>query len=249
MGLANDCESHAVPRSPKGLRTNEKHAIFSFMITEKKSSQNIDKSIQSRIFGHRRGWVFSSSDFSDLGLRPAIDSALLRLKARGTIRGIMRGLYEYPRFGSLLDQALSPDIDQVARALARKFGWRIQPSGVIAENLIGLSTQIPAQVVYLSDGPNRAYRIGKTSLKFKRTTLKDIGFKHRQSGLIVHALKSIGSTRANPEIVMKIRRWLPRELRAKILQDTKASTGWVRAAIQEITREDEADGQGRSASA
>jgi hypothetical protein len=57
---------------------------------------------------------------------------------------------------------LSPDVDQVARAIARKFGWRIQPSGAIAANLLGLSTQVPARAAYLSDGPDRSYKIGNT---------------------------------------------------------------------------------------
>jgi hypothetical protein len=90
---------------------------------------------------------------------------------------------------------VSPDIDQVAQALARKFGWRIQPGGAMAQNLQGLSTQVPARAVYLSDGPNRTYRIGDTTLIFKHTALKEAGFKLRESGLIVQALKSLGPDR------------------------------------------------------
>jgi integrase len=71
----------------------------------------------------------------------------------------IRGIYDYPRFSKLLDQSLSPDIDQVARALARKFRWCIQPTGATALNFLGLSTQVPARAVYLSDGPDRVYQI------------------------------------------------------------------------------------------
>jgi hypothetical protein len=85
---------------------------------------------------------------------------------------------------------LSPDTDQVARALARKFNWRIQPSGATALNLLGLSTQVPARAVYLSDGPDRSYTVGNTGLDFEHTALKEVGFKLRESGLIVQALKS-----------------------------------------------------------
>lgn len=199
--------------------------------------QTIDKSTHSRIYGHGRGWVFSPRDFADLGGRSTIDSTLHRLQQKGTIRRVIRGIYDYPRFSPLLSAQLSPDIDQVARALARKFGWRIQASGALAQNLLGLSTQVPARAVYLSDGPDRTYRIGNTTLVFEHTALKDIGFKRPESSLIVQALKSLGPERITPEVISKIRKWLSSDLRAKVLADTRTATGWVHAAIQRITRE------------
>lgn len=92
------------------------------------------------IRGHRPGWAFSQRDLADIGARDAVDKALQRLFQKGTIRRIIRGLYDYPRFSTLLDQELSPDTDQAAQALARKFRWRIQPNGAAAQNLLGLST-------------------------------------------------------------------------------------------------------------
>ena len=139
--------------------------------------------------------MFSPRDFLDLGERATIDSALHRLAAKGQVRRVIRGLYDYPRFSELLKQQLSPEIDQVARALARKFRWRIQPSGATALNLLGLSTQVPSRAVYLSDGPDRNYKIGSTSLVFEHTALKEAGFNLRESGLIVQALKSLGQER------------------------------------------------------
>jgi hypothetical protein len=126
----------------------------------------------------------------------------------------------------------------VARALARKFRWRIQPSGATALNLMGLSTQVPARAIYLSDGPDRTYKIGSTSLVFENTALKEAGFKLPESGLIVQALKSLGPEGITPEINTKIRSWLPATLRAKVLEDTKTATGWVYAAIQQLVREE-----------
>ena len=204
--------------------------------------QTIDKSATNRIYGHGRGWTFSTSDLADLGARPAIDSTLRRLAEKGTIRRIARGLYDYPQFSPLLGEELSPNIDKAAQALARKFGWRIQASGIIAENLLGLSTQVPARAVYLSDGPNRTYRIGKTTLTFKHTALKEVGFKLKESQLIVQALKSIGSERITPGTVSKIRAWLPGHLRTKVLADTRTATGWVRAAIQRVAKDEHASG-------
>lgn len=201
-------------------------------------AQGTEQKLLSKIHGKGRGWAFSQKDFARLASRGAIDIALHRLLAKGAIRRIFRGIYDLPRYSNLLDSEVSPDIDQVAGALARKFGWRIQPSGPAAQNLLGLSTQVPAAYVYLSDGPDRSYDINGTTLTFKHTALKEAGFRRRESALIVQALKSLGSDRIKPRIVAKIRTWLDPTLREKILADTSTATGWVYSAIREICRED-----------
>ncbi|MCU1238901.1 MAG: hypothetical protein JWP63_6868 [Candidatus Solibacter sp.] len=122
--------------------------------------KTVEGKIVSRIYGTGRGWAFSQVDFADLATRSSIDSTLYRREKEGLIRRVLRGIYDYPRHSNLLQKPVSPDVDQVAHALARKFAWRIQPDGATAQNLLGLSTQVPARVVYLSDGPNLTYRIG-----------------------------------------------------------------------------------------
>jgi Family of unknown function (DUF6088) len=199
--------------------------------------QAIEKRIISRIYGNGRGWAFSQADFADLGARSTIDSALYRREREGIIRRVIRGVYDYPRTSKALGGPMSPNIDQVAHALARKFAWRIQPDGATAQNLLGLSTQVPARVVYLSDGPDRSYTVGRTKLAFEHTALKEAGFKLRESRLIVQALKAFGEGRITPKVVTQIRRQFDSPLRQQILHDTKTATGWVYAAIQEIAKE------------
>ncbi len=121
--------------------------------------------------------------------------ALKRLADEGTIRRVMRGIYDYPRYSDLLKQNVAPDIHQIAQALARKFGWRIQADGASAMNLIGLSTQVPSQFNFTSDGPSRTYEVGKSKLSFSKTSLKESGFKYPESSLIVQALKALGEER------------------------------------------------------
>jgi hypothetical protein len=200
-------------------------------------AQTIEDKIVSRIYGHGRGWAFSKADFADLGSRSAIDSALSRREKHGLIRRVIRGIYDYPRHSKILHKSVSPDIDQVAHALARKFAWRIQPDGATAQNLLGLSTQVPARVAYLSDGPDRSYRIENTSLSFEHTALKETGFKLRESRLLVQALKSFGEKRINSKLILRIRKQFSPAMRQKILLDTKTATGWVYAAIQEFAKE------------
>jgi hypothetical protein len=199
--------------------------------------QSVDNKILSRIYGHGRGLAFFAKDFSAEFGGVNIDKALSNLVKAGKIRRICRGMYDYPKYSDLLGQELSPDHDQVAQAFARKFNWRILPSGDAALNLLGLSTQIPGKFIYLSDGPNRKYSILGYTLEFKKTALKEIGFKQRESGLIVQALKALGKERITANVIEKIRQQIAPEKYTKIRKETKTVTGWVYDAIKEICRE------------
>jgi len=187
-----------------------------------------------RIYRKQRGWVFSAIDFASLGTRTALDVTLHRLAERGTIRRVSRGVYEYPRYSERLKIVMAPEMAQVANAIARKFGWRIQPSGALALNLIGLSTQVPSQYVYLSDGPNRKVLIAGRSLEFRHSVLKESSFKLRESSLIVQALRSLGRDRITPRVIAELRRWLDPAKRARVLEDTHVVTGWVYDNIRKI---------------
>lgn len=200
--------------------------------------QSIEKKVISRIYGNGRGWVFSPKDFSDLGSRSSIDVALHRLCTKDTIRRVTRGVYDYPQYSKRLGRTLSSDVDQVARALARKFGWNIQPTGMAALNALRLSTQIQGQNVYLSDGPNRTYTIGKQELIFKHTQRRESGFKHHESALLVQGLKTLGPDRITSDTIAKLREWLPEDLRLKVIKDTGLITGWIRDAVLDICREE-----------
>lgn len=199
--------------------------------------QTIEDKIVSRIYGRGRGWVFSASDFSSEFGRSTIDWVLSSLATSGTIRRVCRGIYDYPKFSELLQQQLSPDFDQVAQAFARKFNWRIQPSGDAALNLLGISLQVPGRPVYLSDGPNRQYEIANYTLEFKKSALKDIGFKHRESGLVVQALKALGKERVDDAVIAAIRKQLDVAACKRVLKDTVTATGWVYETIKRICGE------------
>ena len=199
--------------------------------------QSFNKKAISRIYGHGMGWAFASNDFVEDFSRSQIDYALSELCREGKIRRVCRGIYDYPKFSELLQQDLSPDFDQVAQAFARKFNWRIQPSGDAALNLLGLSTQVPGRLVYLSDGPNRQYDIGNFTLEFKKSALKDVGFKYRESGLVVQALKALGQERVDEAVIATLRKQLDETMRKRVVKDTVTATGWVYEAIKRVCGE------------
>jgi len=189
------------------------------------------------IAGHRRGWVFSSHDLMKRFTRQEADSTLSDLVRKGKIRRVYRGIYDYPKYSEFLNQELSPDIDQIARAFARKFNWRIEISGDSALNMFGLSTQIESRYIYLSDGPNKSYDILGTILEFKNSVLKDIGFKYKESSLLVQSIKTLGKERIKPVVIRKIRKHIDPCMYSKILKDTQASTVWIYETIKQICSE------------
>ncbi len=212
--------------------------MFSYRKRMHSTPQTVAYKILSCIHGKGRGWTFSPKDFSDLGSRSSIDVSPHRLLAKDTIRRVIRGIYDFPRYSERLKRTVSPDLDQVARALARKFGWHIQPTGMAALNALNLSTQVQGQYAYQSDGPSRTYRIGEQNLIFQHAQRKESGFKHHESALMVQGLKTLGVDRITPETIGKLREWLSPELRTKVIKDTGLVTGWIREAILRICQEE-----------
>ena len=199
-------------------------------------------SIHNNVFyfisGHGRGWAFSANDLLRKFSRQQADNILSDLVKEGKIRRVCRGIYDYPKYSEFLKQELSPDIDQVARAFARKFNWRIEVLGDTALNMLGLSTQVVAKYVYLSDGSNRSYNILGTTLEFKKSSLKNIGFKYKESSLVVQALKALGKEHVTNDVVTRIRERIDPKMYTKILSDTQSSTVWIYEIIKQIFKED-----------
>lgn len=189
------------------------------------------------ISGHGMGWAFSSNDLIKKFERQQIDNVLSDLVKAKKIRRVSRGIYDYPKYSELLQKELSPDIEQVARAIGRKFNWRIEVSGESALNILNLSTQIQAKYIYLSDGPNKSYKLfNDVEIEFKKSVLKDIGFKYKESSLIVQALKSLGKEHITDEIIEKIKGQIEPKLYEKILKDTQSTTVWVYEIIKQICK-------------
>lgn len=209
----------------------------------------IENTILSRIYGRGRGWSFSRKDFCAVGESGSIDRALSRMAEKGVIRRVMRGLYDYPAYSKLLKKDLSPDIDQVAHALARKFGWQIQISGNAALNVMGLSTQVPTQYLYLSDGPSKTYQVGNISIEFKKTRFTQLGLKYTANEILVQAVQALGERQLKQDEKQKIIQYLAKTsgikevvesgqlnevLINRILKDTQYVTSWIARNIRQV---------------
>jgi hypothetical protein len=195
--------------------------------------QTIDTKLKNRIYGTGRGSAFTPNDFFDLGGRDAIDKALSRLAAKGTIRRLARGIYEYPREHPELG-SLSPDIEKVARALAGKHRIRLQPAGAYATNLLGLSEQVPAKVVFLTDGPSRTVKIGRQEIQLRRTTPRNMAAAGRLSGSLMQAFRHLGKEHITRERMEHLKRTLPAKERQQLLKDLPLAPAWMHPLFREL---------------
>jgi hypothetical protein len=188
--------------------------------------QSIDDKIRSRIYGHCRGWVFTPKHFQDLGSRDAVDSALRRFKAEGTIRSLSRGLYDYPAEDPQLG-VLAPSADAIARALVVRDAIRLQPSGAYAANSLGLSEQVPSRIVFLTDGPTRSVKIGKRSILLKRTTPRNMASAGRLGGTMIQALRYLGQDKVDQRVLDILRRQVTETDRSNLSEDLRHAPSWI----------------------
>ena len=196
--------------------------------------QSIDSNILSRIFGSGRGSVFTPGRFLDLGSRNAVDKVLSRLVQKGTIRRLARGLYDYPKHHPIMG-ILAPSPDAIARALVGQ-GIRLQPSGAYAANRLGLSTQVPARIVYLTDGPSRTVRVGNQEIRLQRTTPRSMGPADRISGLVIQALRHLGQKHVDDAVIQTLQCKLSDQDRKRLIKDIAYAPAWVGKHLREIAR-------------
>lgn len=199
----------------------------------RKTSLNVIRNIVAEA---EIGTVFVASDFVDISDKTTINTSLTRLEEEKLIRRVMRGVYYKAEYNEFLQEYVSPLPDKVAHALARNFGWTIVPCGDTALNLLGLSTQIPAAWVYVSDGTYKEYSYENTTIKFKRTTNKEISKLSTKTALVVQALKALGKDNVTDTIIDKLKKSLTDDEKKALLCEAKAVTSWIYEDIKLICR-------------
>src|SRR5262245_17046 len=203
------------------------------MSGRRKSPQAVDSRIVAAIRSRGRGSVFVPADFLHIGSRQAVDVALHRLVRNGKIRRLARGVYDFPKQHPVLGP-LAPSAEAVARALAGRDHTRIQPAGAYAANALGLSEQVPAKAVFLTDGPSRTIKIGPMTIQLRRTTARNMAAAGRLSGLLIQALRELGKEHVTPERRAHLKRTLPADKRRELLRDLKLAPAWMHSIFREI---------------
>ncbi len=197
----------------------------------------IQDDILDRIRGHDRGKVFTPKDFLDLGSRDAADQSLSRLVRSGEIERLGRGLYHYPRVNERLGIPIGPDPDEIAEALGRQTGSRVLPSGAVAANRLGLSNQVPAKPVYLTDGRTRQVRIGDVVFQIRHAAPKELSAASRTSVMVFQALRYLGQSAVDEQVIARLRRALSAVQRQDLLRDARYTTGWIANVVRAVAQD------------
>ena len=195
--------------------------------------------IKRNILNAENGTVFVAVDFVNITDKKTVNMSLLRLEEEKLIVRIIRGVYYKAEYNEFLQEYIVPNPDKVAHALARNFGWTIVPCGDTALNILGLSTQVPAAWSYVSDGTYKEYTYDNTTIKFKRTTNKEISKLSYKTALVVQALKALGKDNIDDTIINKLKNDLTDEEKATALLEAKAATSWIYEFIKQICKGDE----------
>jgi hypothetical protein len=196
--------------------------------------QTMRDQILARINRLGDGKAFSAKDFLDIASRGTIDMAFSGLTRSGTIRRVRRGLYDMPKLNPTLGGKLSPDIDEAARAIARRQRWKIVPDGAWAANLLNLSTQVPAKIIYLTDGPNKEVLIGRRTIHFKHARPKAMAGLEGKFALVVQALRYLGKEGVGPREIETLRAALSPAEKRKLVKDAQFGVDWIYEAAKRI---------------
>ena len=194
------------------------------------------KLIRDRINRSDIGTVYVAVDFVDISDKTSVNAYLARLVDEGLIRRVLRGVYDKPEYNVFLEEYVAPSPDKVANAIARNFGWTIVPCGDTALNLLGLSTQVPAAWVYVSDGTYKEYTYDNTTIQFKRTTNKEVSKLSYKTALTVQALKALGKDKIDDMVISRLGKLLTAEEKQTMLEEAKAATSWIYEYIKQVCR-------------
>ncbi len=201
---------------------------------------SVEKQIEKSIKSRKRGVLVFPEDFVQYGSTEAIRQALVRLEGKKVIVRIAQGIYVRPvvskTFGTLL-----PTAEEVAYAIAKRDKIRMIPTGSYALNALGLSNQLPMKIVFLTDGSPREIRVGNRTIKFKKTTPRNLATKGKISQLVIQALKEIGKEKLTPTEEEKIVALVSKEKLEDLRHDGMLAPAWIRKELNKALINNESD--------
>lgn len=192
---------------------------------------SIEDKIVAQIAALPKGELLLPADFQELGSSEAVRLSLFRLEKKDFIVRVAQGIYVRPKESSLIGK-LTPSAEEVAEAIAKRDRIRTVPTGSYALNALGLSTQVPMNIVLLTDGSPREIKVGKRTIKFKKITPKNLLAKGRISRLAIQALKEIGNGKITAEEEQKILGLLRKEEVNNLKHDITLAPVWIQKIMK-----------------
>ena len=198
-------------------------------------TESIDDKILVKMSKAGRGSLFFSEDFIAFGTSKAVAKTLERMVKKGEIIRVAQGIYTLQEIDPILGPII-PSTEAIAEAIRRRDKARIIPTGALALNAFGLSTQIPMNVVYLTDGAARTITVGKRKIVFKKTAPKNLAAIGEISGLAIQALKAIGKEKITEDDIMKILSHLKKEDTYRLEHDIRLAPEWIRIIMRKALK-------------
>jgi predicted transcriptional regulator of viral defense system len=196
--------------------------------------QSAHYQIKETIIKKRRGKIIFADDFRSLGTGVAIRHALSRLSKVEFIIRLSNGIYLYPKISKRIG-IVYPSIEEIAKSIAKREKARLIPTGLYALNKLGLSTQVPMKVIFLTDGAPRVVKVGKkATVKFKKTIAKHLSFKGKITTLVIFALKEIGKNKVTESQLEQIKEALAFEKKENVIHDAALAPECISEIIQKI---------------
>lgn len=194
------------------------------------------KKIEKIILQKKKGELLFISDFMEIGEYDAVRKSLQRLAEKNIITRLSKGIYFYPMTDVFLG-VLYPEAEKIAKAIAKRDKARIIPTGIYALNILGLSTQVPMNIVFLTDGSARKIIVGNQSIIFKKTSPKNLSVQNQLSSLIIQGLKAKGKGQITDNDIKKIKDIILNSDEAdKIKSDIKNAPVWIQKIISQIIK-------------
>jgi hypothetical protein len=181
-----------------------------------------------------RGTVFTPRDFLDLGSRSAVDKTLSRLASQHKVRRLARGIYDYPKHHNLLGD-LWPPLTDVVKAVACDSNRQLQVTGIQALHALGLTTQVPAKVIYLTDGKSRDIQIGKKTIQLKHASPSVMAGCGQKAGLVLQAIRYLGSKGLNKDIIQKLFLLISDRDKKQLKPLIRFAPPWSRDTLYQLT--------------
>ena len=186
-----------------------------------------------KIMNEHKGDIFSINDFYYLGTKNTVKSALYRLSNEDKIVRLLNGLYTKPKYSKILQEHSYPDANNIAEKLADKFSWTISPIGDTALNYTGLSTQVPNEYIYISDGPYREYAYRNKKIIFKHTSNRNITSYSKELSLLVQSIKALGKDNITENELNKLALF-SKNIKEDLSKDTLRLPFWIKGILEKI---------------
>ncbi|MFC3560260.1 DUF6088 family protein [Pedobacter jamesrossensis] len=196
--------------------------------------------IVNKIIKNKHGKLFFPTDFSDIGSADAIRSSLYRLERNQVLERLAHGIYLYPKIDPVFG-SLYPSTEEIAESIARRDHARIILTGSAALHKPRLTTQVPMNVTYLTDGAPRKIKIGKQRITFKSTTAKKLATKGKISTLVIQALSELGQKNVDSHVLDRLKLVLKDEDNRNIEHDAKLAPAWIAVILNELSKSIEND--------